>query len=127
MPSCAACQSKGLNRPKGVFMKIAKVIMIAATSLLLGTSMLAVNAQKTTSIKTPTMIAKTSKMAAKITPVNINTANLKTLETLPGIGPKIAAEIIKNRPYKNAKELETKVKGIGKKVWNEIKEYVLFK
>jgi competence protein ComEA len=110
-------------------MKIAKSIIVAATSLLLGTGMLVANAQKTAStmsLKAPSTISKTSKMA-KMTPVNVNTANLKTLETLPGVGPKIAAEIIKNRPYKNAKDLETKVKGIGPKVWNEIKAYVLFK
>ena len=106
-------------------MKIAKTILIAATSLLLGTGMLVANAQKTASAmtKTPTVAAKMTKIA----PVNVNTANLKTLETLPGVGPKIAAEIIKNRPYKNAKALETKVKGIGPKVWSEIKAYVLFK
>jgi competence protein ComEA len=106
-------------------MKIAKSIIVAATSLLLGTGMLVANAQKTASTmtKTPTM---TSKMA-KIAPVNVNTANLKALETLPGIGPKIAAEIIKNRPYKDGKELQTKVKGIGPKVWSDIQKYVLFK
>jgi competence protein ComEA len=115
-------------------MKIAKSVIVAATSLLLGTGMLVANAQKTAStmsLKAPSTISKTSKMTskmtAKMTPVHINTANLKTLETLPGVGPKIAAEIIKNRPYKNAKDLETKVKGIGPKVWSEIKAYVLFK
>lgn len=110
-------------------MKIAKSIIVAATSLLLGTGMLVANAQKTAStmsVKTPSTISKTSKMA-KIAPVNVNTANLKTLETLPGVGPKMAAAIIKNRPYKNSKDLESKVKGIGPKVWSEIKAYVLFK
>lgn len=110
-------------------MKIAKSIIVAATSLLLGTGMLVANAQKTASamsVKAPSTISKTSKMA-KIAPVNVNTANLKTLETLPGVGPKMAAAIIKNRPYKNSKDLESKVKGIGPKVWSEIKAYVLFK
>lgn len=106
-------------------MKIAKSIIVAATSLLLGTGMLVANAQKTTGAmtKTPTVAAK----MVKIAPVNVNSAKLKALETLPGVGPKIAADIIKNRPYKNGKELQTKVKGIGPKVWAEIKEYVLFK
>ncbi len=111
-------------------MKIAKSVIIAATSLLLGTGMLVANAQKTAStmsVKAPSTISKTSKMTAKIAPVNVNTANLKTLETLPGVGPKIAAEIIKNRPFKNSKDLQAKVKGIGLKVWSEIKAYVLFK
>ncbi len=111
-------------------MKFSKSIIVAATSLLLGTGMLVANAQKTAStmsVKAPSTISKTSKMTAKIAPVHINSANVKTLETLPGVGPKIAAEIIKNRPYKNGKDLQTKVKGIGSKVWTEIKAYVLFK
>ena len=111
-------------------MKIAKSIIVAATSLLLGTGMLVANAQKTAgslSVKAPSTISKTSKMSAKIAPVHINSANLRTLETLPGVGPKIAASIIKNRPFKNSKDLESKVKGIGPKVWSEIKAYVLFK
>jgi competence protein ComEA len=99
-------------------MKIAKMILVSATSLLLGTGMFVTNAQTTT---------KSATMMAKIAPVNVNTASLKALETLPGIGPKIAAEIIKNRPYKNGKELQTKVKGIGPKVWQDIQKFVLFK
>lgn len=59
--------------------------------------------------------------------VNINTATQAQLEALPGIGPKIAAEIIKNRPYRNSTELMDKVKGIGPKTWEEIKKYVRFR
>ena len=103
-------------------MKFAKSILVAAASLILGTGMLAVNAQKTASTMT-----KTTTMTVKMTTVNVNKASLKDLETLPGIGPKIAADIIKNRPYKDGKELQTKVKGIGPKVWGNIKKWVLFK
>ncbi len=103
-------------------MKITRMLIVAASSILLGTGMLAVNAQKTA-----TPMTKTTTMAAKMIPVNVNSASLKDLETLPGIGPKIATEIIKNRPYKNGKELQTKVKGIGPKVWKDIQKYVLFK
>ncbi|GEM85023.1 ComEA family DNA-binding protein [Meiothermus hypogaeus] len=59
--------------------------------------------------------------------ININTATQSQLEALPGIGPKIAREIIRNRPYRNAQELQAKVKGIGPKTWEEIKRYVRFR
>lgn len=59
--------------------------------------------------------------------ININTATKAQLEALPGIGPKIAAEIIKNRPYANSKELMDKVKGIGPKTWDDIKRWVRFR
>jgi len=46
-------------------------------------------------------------------PVNVNTADLATLETLPGVGPSTAQHIIDGRPYKSITDLE-KVKGLGK-------------
>jgi len=52
--------------------------------------------------------AQTSKQ-----PVNVNTADLATLETLPGVGPATAQHIIDGRPYKSITDLE-KVKGLGK-------------
>lgn len=59
--------------------------------------------------------------------VNINSATQAELEALPGIGPKIAREIIRNRPYRDAKELQAKVKGIGPKTWENLKRYVRFR
>jgi competence protein ComEA len=47
------------------------------------------------------------------TRVDVNSADVKTLETLPGIGPTIADRIVAGRPYKNAEEL-SKVKGLSK-------------
>ena len=68
-----------------------------------------------------------SKDDRKFTPVNLNTASAKDLETLPGVGPRIAAEIVKNRPYKDATEFQAKVKGIGPSTWALMQKYVLFK
>jgi competence protein ComEA len=59
--------------------------------------------------------------------VNINTAKVGDLECLKGIGPKIAADIVKNRPYKDGKDVQAKVKGIGPKTWDDMKAFVTFK
>ncbi len=44
--------------------------------------------------------------------VNINTASLAELETLPGVGPSIAQSIIDNRPYAAIEEV-SRASGIG--------------
>ena len=59
-------------------------------------------------------------------PVNVNTATAAQLMTLPGVSTKIAADIIKNRPYKNAAELVKKVKGIGKTNVKPMTPYLAF-
>jgi competence protein ComEA len=58
--------------------------------------------------------------AAAAAPVNINTADAKSLETaLVGVGPKAAKAIVdyrtKNGAFKSVEDLE-KVKGIGPKL-----------
>ena len=45
-------------------------------------------------------------------PVDLNTADEATLESLPGVGPALAKQIIAGRPFSSADEL-AKVKGIG--------------
>ncbi len=48
--------------------------------------------------------------------IDINTADQKTLEKLPGIGPAKAKAIIAQRPYKTKEDLK-KVDGIGDKTY----------
>lgn len=59
--------------------------------------------------------------------VNINTASAKQLEELPGIGPKLAAEIIKyrekNNGFSSVEELK-QVKGIGDSKFADLRELV---
>ncbi|MDP1760069.1 MAG: helix-hairpin-helix domain-containing protein [Candidatus Woesebacteria bacterium] len=54
---------------------------------------------------------------------NINTATLKDLDKLPGIGPVYGQSIIEHRPYSNVEELLTK--GVLKKsVYEKIKNLI---
>lgn len=55
--------------------------------------------------------------------VDLNTADQKTLEALPGVGPKTAQEIIKKRPYKSVEDL-SQVKGISKRKMDTLKSMV---
>jgi competence protein ComEA len=62
--------------------------------------------------------------------VNINTANLKTLSGLHGIGPERAKSIIdyrtKNGSFKSIEDLK-KVKGIGDKIYSQISSQISVK
>ncbi len=59
--------------------------------------------------------------------VNINTASVAELQTLPRIGPQIAQRIVdyrtKNGKFKRVEDI-MKVRGIGEKVFEEIKDKI---
>lgn len=100
-----------------------KALIAILSSSLLAVSLIAHAAPQPVSAKP----SATSTVTMKGTLINLNKATAMQLEKLPGIGPKIAAEIIKNRPYKDGMELQKKVKGIGPKVWKDIQALVTFK
>lgn len=55
--------------------------------------------------------------------VNLNTATLAELDTLPGVGPKTAQLIVDSRPYAKVDDL-LKVKGIGPATLAKLRELV---
>ena len=77
---------------------------------------------------------QTTKTSRKKTPrsgkVNINTATLEQLETLPRIGTKTAQSIIEYRTqnglFEKAEDL-TKVRGIGEKTVEELQHVIIVK
>jgi competence protein ComEA len=65
--------------------------------------------------------------AAPAATVNLNTASAAQIESLPGVGPKVAERIIeyrqKNGGFKKIEELMN-VKGIGEKSFLKLKPYI---
>lgn len=55
--------------------------------------------------------------------VNVNLATQQELETIPGIGPALAREIIHGRPYGEIEDLQ-RVKGIGPVTLSGMRPYV---
>jgi beta-lactamase superfamily II metal-dependent hydrolase len=56
--------------------------------------------------------------------INLNTATVRELEALPGVGPILARRIIEGRPYASVDELD-RVREIGPKRLEEIRPFVM--
>ena len=95
------------------------VLMLAAAPVL---------AQTTPARPAATVPATTMTMPAATMPVTtpakpsmpmaklaVNTATEAQLAAVPGVGTKIAAAIVRARPFKNSADLIKRVKGIGPK------------
>jgi competence protein ComEA len=94
-------------------MRITASILLAAALLLSPAAFAKKSA--TPSVAATTVSAATTRPAGtmNMVKVNVNTASAADLQKLPGVSAKIAADIIKNRPYKTEAELVKKVSGIG--------------
>ena len=55
--------------------------------------------------------------------VNINTATVEELQTLPGIGPAKARLIVAHRPYQSVDDL-AKLQGIGRKLTSDLRPLI---
>ncbi|MGH7354684.1 MAG: ComEA family DNA-binding protein [Candidatus Rokuibacteriota bacterium] len=62
--------------------------------------------------------------------VNINSASVKELTTLEGVGPKLAERIVEYRdahgPFRKAEDLR-KVEGVGGVLWEKNRERIVIK
>ena len=70
-----------------------------------------------------------TQMAPKDQLVNINTASSEQLQTLSGIGPKLAARIIEFRehtPFLKPEDIQ-KVEGVGQSLFNQNKDRIIVK
>ena len=71
---------------------------------------------------------KSSKQSENPYPLNINEVGFYDLQILPGIGPALAREIVANRDsvgiFKSKDDL-LKIKGIGPKKFNDIKDLIV--
>lgn len=106
-------------------MKLHRIVSTALAFVLAlaATSGLALAADKPAKASRPARTAK----AAPTAKVNINTASVQQLATLPGVGEKVAARIVEYRQksggFKSAAEL-VNVRGIGEKNLQKIEAYL---
>jgi competence protein ComEA len=56
--------------------------------------------------------------------VNINTASLDELQSLPGIGPVLAQRIVEHRPYRRSEDI-LEVPGIGETTYAKLKDLIV--
>ena len=77
-----------------------------------------------------TQVKEKASTAEETGPVNVNTAEAKALDSLPGIGPKTAEAIISERnangPFKDGKNLAERIKGLGPKKLEKMKSRLEF-
>jgi competence protein ComEA len=109
-------------------MRSAFLMMILALGMTAAASTASAATPQAPAAKTAKATSRAS--GAKATPsapVNLNTATEAQLETLPGIGPKVAQRIVefrqKNGSFKKAEDLMN-VRGIGEKNFLKLKPLV---
>lgn len=82
-------------------------------------------------IHVPSIAQNTSQVANDLSQpknglININTASLSELESLPGVGNVTAERIIQNRPFENTKDL-LDISGIGEKTFGLYSDLITVK
>ena len=96
------------------------VILSIIVSVLVATSMIGMAQESEVPADSE---GQPPKEESAINKIDINAATLEELESLVGIGPKLAQMIIDGRPYKKVEDL-LEVKGIGEKKLEKIRHLI---
>ncbi len=102
-----------------------KILLLIAILIMVGSVLRFFNILD--SFKKPELIISGIRVKNRV--ININLANEQELQAIPGIGPTTAQRIIEYRSdYGSFRDLEDleKVKGIGSKKSQKIKEHITF-
>ena len=81
----------------------------AKTAAVTATATKAPTAVKSTAAKSSAAKSTSAKSTSAMAKIDVNKASSTTLRKLPGVGPKLAQEIISGRPYKDASMLQKRL------------------
>jgi competence protein ComEA len=99
---------------------VRKTILLGLTTLSLLGAAYAQTAKPATTAGSMSSMKMDDKM---VTTINVNTASKADLMKVPGVGPAMAAAIMKARPIRNQADLIARVKGIGEKNGAKLGKY----
>jgi comEA protein len=105
--------------------KLLVVLLTVAVALALGAGWAL--AKKPVQVKSRTRVVTTKARIAASEVVDINSATIKQLQEIKGIGPVLAERIVKYRklhgPFKTKADIQ-KIKGIGPVTYDKIKAHI---